>query len=60
MDESELDNKLKVISVADHEQNSLVAAVQLPVGRFSDPPEFERPGGHVRRRMRKRRRDDLY
>jgi len=41
MDEFELDNKLKVIGVADHEQNSLVAAVQLPVGRFSDPPEFE-------------------
>jgi zinc protease len=41
MDEFELDNKLKVIGVADNEQNSLTVAVQLPVGRFSDPPEFE-------------------
>ena len=41
MDEFELDNKLKVICIPDHEQSGLVAAVQLPVGRFSDPPEFE-------------------
>jgi zinc protease len=41
MDEFELDNRLRVICVSDHEQNGLVAAVQVPAGRFSDPPGFE-------------------
>jgi zinc protease len=41
MDEFDLDNRLKVICVPDHDQNGLVAAVQVPAGRFSDPPEFE-------------------
>jgi zinc protease len=41
MEEFELDSRLKVICVADHEQNGLVVAVQLPVGRFSDPPGSE-------------------
>ena len=37
MDEFVLDNGLKLILVPDHEQNGLVIALQLGVGRFSDP-----------------------
>jgi zinc protease len=40
-DEFELDNQLDVICVPHHEQNGLVAAVQVPAGRFSDPPGLE-------------------
>ena len=39
LDEFTLDNGLKIICIADHEQNGLVLALQLPVGHFSDPPE---------------------
>jgi len=37
MDEFTLDNGLKLILVRDREQNGLVVALQLAVGRFSDP-----------------------
>jgi zinc protease len=38
MDEFTLANGLTVVCVPDHEQNGIVVALQLPVGRFSDPP----------------------
>jgi zinc protease len=41
MDEFALDNGLSIICVPDHEQNGLVLALQIPVGRFSDPPQRE-------------------
>ena len=37
MNEFTLDTGLTVICLPDHEQGGLVLAVQLPVGRFSDP-----------------------
>ena len=37
MDESVLKNGLRVIIIPDHEQEGMVAALQLPFGRFSDP-----------------------
>jgi zinc protease len=39
LDEFTLDNGLKIICIADHEQSGIVIALQLPVGHFSDPPE---------------------
>ena len=39
LDEFTLDNGMKIICIADHEQSGLVIALQLPVGHFSDPPE---------------------
>jgi zinc protease len=41
MDEFTLTSGLNVICVPDHEQSGCVIALQLPVGRFSDPPERE-------------------
>ena len=41
MDEFEIASGLKIISIPDHEQNGLVVALQLPIGRFSDPPGRE-------------------
>jgi zinc protease len=40
-DEFVLDNGLSVISMPDHEQPGLVLALQIPVGRFADPPGRE-------------------
>jgi zinc protease len=37
LDEKDLDNGLKVICISDKEQHGFVVALQLPVGRFSDP-----------------------
>jgi zinc protease len=41
MDEFTLENGLSLICVPDHEQNGLVIALQLPVGRFSDQSSLE-------------------
>lgn len=41
MDEFDLDNRLRVLCVPDHEQNGIVVALQIPVGRFSDPVGLE-------------------
>jgi zinc protease len=41
MDEFEIANGLKIICMPDHEQCGCVVALQLPVGRFSDPPGRE-------------------
>jgi len=40
-DEFQLENGLSVICIPDHEQPGLVLALQLPVGRFADPPGKE-------------------
>ncbi len=40
-DEFRLENGLSVICMPDHEQPGLVLALQLPVGRFADPPGRE-------------------
>jgi len=41
MDEFGIASGLKVICMPDHEQSGCVVALQLPVGRFSDPPGRE-------------------
>jgi zinc protease len=41
LDEMDLNNGLKVISIYDQEQHGFVVALQLPFGRFSDPAGFE-------------------
>lgn len=41
MDEFEIAGGLKVICMPDHEQSGCVVALQLPMGRFSDPPGRE-------------------
>lgn len=37
MEEKKLSNGLTLIVVPDHEQDGIVVALQLPIGRFSDP-----------------------
>lgn len=41
MEEFSLPGGPHVICISDHEQNGLIVALQLPVGRFSDPPGLE-------------------
>ncbi len=41
MDEFSLSGGLRVICMPDHEQSAFMVALQLPVGRFSDPPGRE-------------------
>lgn len=41
LDETVLSNGLRLILVADSEQDGLVAVVQFPIGTFSDPQGFE-------------------